>query len=209
MLHGEGKRFIHTYIHWYKRTSRLLYRIGPVGRFGKNEYCDHWSDNTNLILWHFVVCLFFTKKIVKIMTILGKIFNKWTININWYLFSFDTTMTHFPCKVRHVLPRRDVCHSVIAKYLHIHIPNQNLKKVWIGGGPIRNTPALVHAKQIAWKGDNKQTTHGRTSRLLDRIGPVGGFGENHITFSALNEITYLSPSSFWRRGLTSNSTENF
>ena len=33
-------------------------------------------------------------------------------------------------------------------------------------------------KQIAWEGDNRQhTTHGRTSRLLDQIGPVGQFSE--------------------------------
>ena len=30
--------------------------------------------------------------------------------------------------MRHILPRRDVCHSLRAKYLHIHIPNQKLKK---------------------------------------------------------------------------------
>ena len=39
-------------------------------------------------------------------------------------------MTIFPRKVRHVLPRPDVCRSLIAKYLHIDIPDQNLKKVW-------------------------------------------------------------------------------
>ena len=38
---------------------------------------------------------------------------------------------------------------------------------------------LCSPGRIAWEGDNKQqTTHGRTSRLLDRIGPVGQFGEN-------------------------------
>ena len=59
---------------------------------------------------------------------LRKIFNKRTIYRNLYLFIFDTKMTIFPCKVRHILPRRDVCLSLTTKYLHIHIPDQNLKK---------------------------------------------------------------------------------
>ena len=36
-----------------------------------------------------------------------------------------------PSKVRHVSPRRDVYLSRTAKYLHIDIPNQNLKKVLV------------------------------------------------------------------------------
>ena len=38
-------------------------------------------------------------------------------------------MTIFPSKVRHVLPRGDVCRCLIAKYFHIDIPDPNLKKV--------------------------------------------------------------------------------
>ena len=40
-------------------------------------------------------------------------------------------MSIFPHKVRHVLPRQDVCLSLTANYLHIDIPDQNLKKVLI------------------------------------------------------------------------------
>ena len=44
-----------------------------------------------------------------------------------YLF-FDTKMTIYPRKVWHVLPSRDVCLRLTAKYLHIDISDQNLKK---------------------------------------------------------------------------------
>ena len=37
-------------------------------------------------------------------------------------------MTIFPRKVRHVLPRRDVCLCLTAKYLYIHILDQNPKE---------------------------------------------------------------------------------
>ena len=39
---------------------------------------------------------------------------------------------------------------------------------------------LQHFKKIAWKGDRQTDTHTdtRTSRLLERIGPVGRFVEN-------------------------------
>ena len=40
-------------------------------------------------------------------------------------------MTIFPRKVRHVLPRQDVCLRPTANYPNIDIPNQNLKKVTI------------------------------------------------------------------------------
>ena len=40
-------------------------------------------------------------------------------------------MTIFPRKVRHVSPIRDVWIRLAAKYLHIDIFDQNLKKVWI------------------------------------------------------------------------------
>ena len=50
---------------------------------------------------------------------------------NIYLLIFYTKMTIFPRKVRHVLARRDVCFCLTAKYLHIDIIDQNLKKVWI------------------------------------------------------------------------------
>ena len=46
-----------------------------------------------------------------------------------YLFISYTKLTTLPRKMRHVLPRLDVCRSLIAKYLHINIPYQNLKKV--------------------------------------------------------------------------------
>ena len=64
------------------------------------------------------------------MTILGKIYNKKIIYRNLYSLIFDTKITIFPHKVRHVLPRQDVCLILTAKYLHIHIPYQNLRKVW-------------------------------------------------------------------------------
>ena len=50
---------------------------------------------------------------------------------NLYLFICYTKITIFFRKVRHVLPRLDVCSSLIANYLHIDIPDQNLKKLWI------------------------------------------------------------------------------
>ena len=93
----------------------------------KHEYCDHWSNNTNFILLH-VFC-FLTKKCVKIVTMLRKILETRNMYRNLYFLIFDTKMTIFPCKVRHVLPRCNICRSLIAKYLHIHISDQNLKKV--------------------------------------------------------------------------------
>ena len=42
---------------------------------------------------------------------------------------------------------------------------------------------LITRKKIAWEGDkqiNKYTDIPRTSRLLDRIGPVGRFDENML-----------------------------
>ena len=59
---------------------------------------------------------------------LRKTFNKRIIYINYYLFIFDTKMTIFPRKVRHVLPRRDVCLCLTAKYPYIHILDQNPKE---------------------------------------------------------------------------------
>ena len=58
------------------------------------------------------------------MTMLNNIFNKIIIYRNLY-----KKITIFPYKVRHVLPRQDVCRSLIAKYLHIQMPDQNRKKV--------------------------------------------------------------------------------
>ena len=49
-----------------------------------------------------------TKKCVKSMTILHKIFNKRFICRNFYLIILDTKITIFPRKVRHVLPSWDV-----------------------------------------------------------------------------------------------------
>ena len=48
-----------------------------------------------------------------------------------------------------------------------------------GLGPRENAD-LVHTKKSRGKGTrrNKQHLKGRTSRLLDRIAPVGRFGEN-------------------------------
>ena len=63
------------------------------------------------------------------MTILRLIFNKRIIYRNGYLFIFDTKITIFPRKVWHVSPSRDVCLRLTAKYLHIDISDQNLKKV--------------------------------------------------------------------------------
>ena len=38
----------------------------------------------------------------------------------------------------------------------------------------------VHTKKNAWEGENKQmTTNGWTLQLLDKIGPVGRFGEKY------------------------------
>ena len=48
-------------------------------------------------------------------------------NLNTKRNKLQMTISHR--KVRYVLPRRDVCRRLIAKYLHIHNPNQNLKKV--------------------------------------------------------------------------------
>ena len=45
---------------------------------------------------------------------------------------------------------------------------------------------------LPWEGDNKQYTNRRTSRLLDRIGPVGRFGGNS-----------------WENMNKNNNTENF
>ena len=45
------------------------------------------------------------------------------------IYIFDTKITIFPHKVRHISQRRDVCLRLTAKYLHIHIPDQTLEKV--------------------------------------------------------------------------------
>ena len=63
------------------------------------------------------------------MRILCKIFNQRIIYINGHLFIFDTKITIFPRKVWHVSPSQDVCLRLTAKYLHIDISDQNLKKV--------------------------------------------------------------------------------
>ena len=73
----------------------------------------------------------FTKKIVKSRTILRLIFIKRIIYRKLYLFNFYTKMTNFPFKVMHVSPNQDVWIRLAAKYLHIDIFDQNLKKVWI------------------------------------------------------------------------------
>ena len=51
--------------------------------------------------------------------------------IQKFMYFFNTKNNHLPRKVSHVLSRRDVCCNLITKYLHIEIPDQNLKKVWI------------------------------------------------------------------------------
>ena len=63
------------------------------------------------------------------MTIYRLIFNKRNIYRNLYLFIFDTKITIFPRKVRHVSARRNVHLRPTANYLHIDILDQNLKKV--------------------------------------------------------------------------------
>ena len=63
------------------------------------------------------------------MTILRLIFIKRILYRKLYLFIFDTKMTISPRKVRHVSPSRDVWICLAAKYLHIDIFDQNLKKV--------------------------------------------------------------------------------
>ena len=67
-------------------------------------------------------------KMRKIMIIDRLIFNKRNIYRNLYFFIFDTKMTIFPHKVRHVSARRDVCLRLTANYLHIDIFDQNIKK---------------------------------------------------------------------------------
>ena len=49
----------------------------------------------------------------------------------WYLIIFDTKITIFPCKVRHISPSQDVWIRLAVQYLHIDIFDQNLKNVWI------------------------------------------------------------------------------
>ena len=68
---------------------------------------------------------------VIIMTIYGLIFIIRIIYGKWYLFIFDAKMTISPRKVRYVSPSRDVWICLAAKYLHIDIFDQILKKVWI------------------------------------------------------------------------------
>ena len=62
------------------------------------------------------------------MTVLRLIFIKRNIYRKLYLFIFNTSITIFPHKVRHVSPSRDVWIRLAAKYLHIDILDQNLKK---------------------------------------------------------------------------------
>ena len=109
---------------WFKSASCVT-----ADNNQKNEYCDHWRDNTNSILQGFVVVVVFTKKCVKVMTILSLIFFKRIIYRQRYLFNFDNKMTISPRKVRHVSPSRDVWIRLDAKYLHMDIFDQNLKKV--------------------------------------------------------------------------------
>ena len=81
---------------------------------------------------------------------LHKIFNKISKSRNLYIF-LNTKMTISHRKVRYVLPRRDVCRRLIAKYLHIHNPNQNLKKVWIFCVSLLYVPCSCEVFPPVWR----------------------------------------------------------
>ena len=90
-------------------------------------------------------------------------------------------MTISPPKVRHFSPRRDVCRSLIAKYIHTPIPDQNLKKVSIGSVLVLYVPCSCEVPPLFGKnrlgeesGDLEVPARGRTrgrlnSRLEDQI----------------------------------------
>ena len=88
-------------------------------------------------------------------------------------------MTISPRKVRHVSPRQDVCLSLTGNYLHIDIPDQNLKKVQISVSRyitcsvlVKFSPCLVttgwERKQEIQRARARRRTRGRlNSRLED------------------------------------------
>ena len=61
--------------------------------------------------------------------------------------------------------------------------------------PVHGRGALCPGpcKKISLEGDTQHTTHGRTSRLLDQIGPVGRFGENKPKSLEKNVLVLWSP----------------
>ena len=64
------------------------------------------------------------------MRVLCKNSNKRNLFRNGYLLFFGTKITISPHYVRHILPSQDVCRSLMAKYLHIHIPDLKLKIIF-------------------------------------------------------------------------------
>ena len=77
------------------------------------------------------------------------------------LFICYTKMTIFPHIMRYVLPRREVCRSLITKYLHIDIPNQNRKKVRIFCVSLLYVP--VSCKVFPLLGDHRLGEEARDS----------------------------------------------
>ena len=62
------------------------------------------------------------------MRIFCKMFNKKLLYTHGHLLFFGTKITISSRYVTHVSPRRDVCSSLLVKYLHIHILDLKLKK---------------------------------------------------------------------------------
>ena len=71
-------------------------------------------------LFRFFVVVFFTKKMRKKYEKLHLISKKRIKYRKLNLFIFDTNITIFLCKVRHVSPSQDVWFCLAAKYLHIY-----------------------------------------------------------------------------------------
>ena len=61
------------------------------------------------------------------MRILCKNLNNKNLFRNGYFLVFGTKITISPHYVSHVSPSRDVCLSLMAKYLHIHFLDLKLK----------------------------------------------------------------------------------
>ena len=96
----------------------LLISITSVSVYTADQYQqmnnDHWIEDTNYNI--FILKFFFTTSYVEIIRIFFKFFFKVLVRNGYFLF-FDTKINFSPRYVRHILPCRDVCCRLMAKYL--------------------------------------------------------------------------------------------
>ena len=101
--------------------------------------------------------------------------NLWKISSNWW---FQKSCWPISLRLKH-------WKSVIRETPNLSTDVDSSTDVFVSadatvGDALLPWDLLCSPGRITWEGDNIQTTHGRTSQLLDLIGPVGWFGENQV-----------------------------